>query len=197
MEVVQHNINIQIRGQLWCLKLQPNLPPLLVLERCIHNRVMDFLLKNNLLPHGQYGFRRRSSTQDALLTITRLAWVPLYQPPSCSSFLQYREHSTLFPITNCFSLLQIIIGVTRKLHQWFANCLSERYRGVILNRFSSIYKPVTSGVPQGSILGLCLYETFMNSLSHIPLSSSAKIILYADDIPSHKPINSAEDTNSL
>ena len=42
-----------------------------VLERCIHNRVMDFLLHNNLLSDCQFGFRPRSSTQDALLTITR------------------------------------------------------------------------------------------------------------------------------
>ena len=42
-----------------------------VLERCVHNRVMDFLLKHNLLSDCQFGFRPRSSTQDALLTITR------------------------------------------------------------------------------------------------------------------------------
>ena len=52
-------------------------------------------------------------------------------------------------------------------------------------------------MPQGSVLGLLLYIIFMNSISHIPLSSGAIIILYADDILLYKPINSAEDTNSL
>ena len=42
-----------------------------LLERCIHNRVMDFLTRHNLLSEWQFGFRPRSSIQDALLTITR------------------------------------------------------------------------------------------------------------------------------
>ena len=42
-----------------------------VLERCIHNRVMDFLLRNKLLSDRQFGFRPKSSTQDALLTVSR------------------------------------------------------------------------------------------------------------------------------
>ncbi len=74
------------------------------------------------------------------------------------------------------------------------NYLSGRYQRVVLNGFSSTYKPVTSGVPQGSILGPLL---FMNSISHIPLSSGTKVILYTDDILLYKPINSAEDTNRL
>ena len=37
----------------------------------------------------------------------------------------------------------------------------------------------------------------MNSISHIPLSSGSKLILYADDILLYKPIDSAEDTTSL
>ena len=42
-----------------------------VLERCIHNRVMYFLQRKTLLSDCQYDFRHRSSTQDALLSITR------------------------------------------------------------------------------------------------------------------------------
>ena len=37
----------------------------------------------------------------------------------------------------------------------------------------------------------------MNSISHIPLSQGAKIVLYADDILLYKPINSAGDTSNL
>ena len=37
----------------------------------IRNRVMDFLLRNKLLSDRQFGFRPKSSTQDALLTVSR------------------------------------------------------------------------------------------------------------------------------
>ena len=158
---------------------------------------MEFLHKNNLLSDCQYGFRPRSSTQDALLTITR-DWHEYLST-------NHQVAAVFFDIKKVFNsvphnqLLQSLadVGVSGKLHQWFANYLSGRYQRVILNSFSSTYKPVTSGVPQGSILSPLLYIIFMNSISHIPLSSGVKVILYADDILLYKPINSAEDTNRL
>ena len=150
-----------------------------VLERCIHNRVMEFLHKNNLLSDCQYGFRTRSSIQDALLIITR-NWHEYLST-------NHQVAAVFFDIKKAFDsvphnqLLQSLtdVGVSGKLHQWFANYLSGRYQRVVLNGFSSTYKPVTSGVPQGSILGPLLYIIFMNSISHIPLSSGVKVILYA------------------
>ena len=107
-----------------------------VLERCIHNRVMEFLHKNNLPSDCQYGFRPRSSTQDALLTITR-DW---------HEYLS-TNHQVAADIKKAFDsvphnqLLQSLadVGVSGKLHQWFANYLSGRYQRVVLNGFSSTY----------------------------------------------------------
>ena len=143
-----------------------------ILERCIHNRVMEFLHKNNLLSDCQYGFRPRSSTQDTLLTITR-DWHEYLST-------NHQVAAVFFDIKKAFNSVP---------HNQLLQSLADG--------FSSTYKPVTSGVPQGSILGPLLYIIFMNSISHIPLSSGAKVILYADDILLYKPINSAEDTNRL
>ena len=158
---------------------------------------MDFLLKNSVLSDCQYGFRPKSSTQDALLTITR-DWHEYLST-------NHQVAAVFFDIKKAFDsvphnqLLQSLadIGVSGKLHQWFANYLSGRHQRVVLDGFSSTYKPVTSGVPQGSILGPLLCIIFMNSISHIPLSEGAKIVLYADDILLYKPINSAGDTSNL
>ena len=167
------------------------------LERCIHSRVMEFLLQNKLLSDCQFGFRPKSSTQDALLTITR-DW---HQQLSTSR----QVAAVFFDIRKAFDsvphsqLLQSLadVGITGQLHQWFASYLSGRYQRVVLDGCSSQYQPVSSGVPQGSVLGPLLYIIFMNSISKLNLSQGTKLVLYADDILLYKPITNNGDSGDL
>ena len=158
---------------------------------------MDFLTKHNLLSECQFGFRPRSSTQDALLTITR-DWHQCLTTHRQVAAVFFDIRKAFDSVPHC-QLLQSLadIGISGQLHRWFANYLSGRHQRVVLEGFSSSYQPVTSGVPQGSILGPLMYIIFMNSLSKISLSPGAKIVLYVDDILLYKPINSVEDSNLL
>ena len=71
-------------------------------------------------------------------------------------------HIKAFDSTPHGQLLQLLadIGISDQLLRWFANYLTGRYQQVVLDEFSSTYQPVTSGVPQGSILGPLLYIIF-------------------------------------
>ena len=65
-----------------------------------------------------------------------------------------------------------------KSTKWFQSYLSERTQLVSVNGATSGFENVSSGVPQGSILGPLLYLCYVND---VKISVSCKIILYADD----------------
>ena len=99
-----------------------------ILERCFHNSVIDFLLEHNLLSDCQYGFRPKSSTLDALLTITRDWHQSLSTGRQVAAvFFDIKKAFDSVPHSN---LLQALanIGITGELHQWFANYLTGRYQ---------------------------------------------------------------------
>ena len=88
-------------------------------------------------------------------------------------------------------------GITGPLLDWISDYLSKRSQKVVLDGTCSNAAQVTSGVPQGSILGPLLFNIFMNSISTLPLSTNSSLILYADDILLSKPINTDGDIRDL
>ena len=137
------------------------------------------MTENNLLYESQYGFRKQHSTELASLELTdRILHdldnnkVPISVFLDLSKAFDTLDHSILLKKLQFY-------GVKNTALSWFDSYLSNRSQYVDLNGTSSMFSPLSTGVPQGSILGPLLFIIYINDIHE----ASAKFfaIIYADD----------------
>jgi len=58
--------------------------------------------------------------------------------------------------------MKAYFGIDGNILQWFSSYLSNRFQRVVFYGENSDWVSVTSGVPQGSILGLHLFLMYIN-----------------------------------
>ena len=85
-------------------------------------------------------------------------------------------------------------GIGGRTNRWVQSFLSGRTQRVVLEGEFSDDAEVLSGVPQGSVLGPCLYLFYINDL---PESLVSNIRLFADDTIVYLTIHSDSDTQVL
>ena len=81
-------------------------------------------------------------------------------------------------------------GIRGSTHRWISSWLSSRSQQVVLDGQASDPVPVSSGVPQGSVLGWVLFLVFINDL---PDNIRSSVRLFADDCVLYRNICSPSD----
>ena len=83
------------------------------------------------------------------------------------------------------------------LLKWINSYLLNHQQCVVVSGSTSSLLHVTSGVPQGSVLGPLRFLFYINTVSSLPFFASTRIVLYADDILLFKPISFQDDYRDL
>ena len=88
------------------------------------------------------------------------------------------------------------LNINAYLLQWLWDYLSNRSQYVVVNGTPSHLTRVTSGVPQGSVLGPLLFLIYINDITDNH-SLNCSLSLYADDIILYRTINSQRNFTLL
>ena len=148
------------------------------------------LITNNLLSDKQYGFCKGRSCVTQLL-VTLHDWLRELDNsnPVDVMYLDFRKAFDSVPHKRLVHKLKGY-GIGNKVLNWVGDFLTDRTQYVSLDGEQSEKIPVTSGVPQGSVLGPTLFIYYINDLPDV-VSTLLKI--FADDTKSYNKVIEESD----
>ena len=155
--------------------------------------INSHLSEHSPLANCQWGFQKGKSTVSALLHVTHDWFQHLERNHEVGAvFFDFHKAFDSVPHEPLLSKLKAL-NLTHNVYVWLHNYLAGRQQKVVLNGVSSETSPVTSGVPQGSILGPILFLIYINDIVKANISKGSTLVLYADDILLYRPICTSED----
>ena len=164
-----------------------------VLEHAVHARTL-YIVKP-LLHSQQHGFRAGRSCITQLLDVVHNIGKAL----DCGKEIDmiYLDFSKAFDSVPHDKLIVKLqqFGITGRLLHWYSDYLLGRKQRVVVDGVSSSYLDVTSGVPQGSIVGPLLFLVYVNDLPDA--AEYSKVPMFADDSKCYRVIETSHDTQLL
>ena len=162
-----------------------------VMEHIVASNLSQHLNRNNVLYGLQHGFREKRSCETQLIELVEELSRKLSNGHQVDLVLL--DFSKAFDKVNHLKLLFKLSshGVKGQTLKWISSFLGGRTQAVVLEGKCSPEVPVTSGVPQGSVLGPLLFLLYINDL---PENIQSQVRLFADDTAVYLTVDSQNDS---
>ena len=155
---------------------------------------MKHLDTYSILSSCQHGFRRKHSCESQLL-LTSHDLANSYRKKKQVDMIMLDFSKAFDKVPHKRLILKLRqYGIQNRNLMWIQDFLSNRQQSVVIEGATSRASSVTSGVPQGTVLGPTLFLLYINDLPEVTTSTTR---LFADDCMLYREINSSADSKML
>lgn len=161
-----------------------------IMESIIRDNIVKHMMENQLFCDSQHGFvPGRSCMTQLIIVIDK--WTDMLDRGEVfdTVYLDFQKAFDSVPHNRLITKLNAY-GIVGNIQQWIKEYLTNRKQRVIVNGKPSQWTNVTSGIPQGSVLGPALFVIFINDLPDAVRSSTA---IFADDTKIYREVSNEED----
>ena len=163
-------------------------------EHVIAKSIMNHLEENKLLCDNQHGFRKMRSCESQLIQfIDELAKSLVGGRQVDVAVMDFSKAFDVVPHQHLLRKLEFY-GIGGSSLVWIEDFLTGRTQQVVIDSEFLVVAPVTSGVPQGSVLGPILFLSFIKDM---PECVSSKCRLFADDSIIYREVRTDRDCTQL